>query len=300
MKALNTFKAMCGLSAMVLLSTVFCQRPIEAQCVPPAGTYEYYFSWSPAEPKACPNAEITLSVMMNSTQPVQGVGASIAVLCPSGISVLNTIRSVSAGADIPGEWSSTSSSQCQNGCIRYVGLLAAPISQTDMVSIPSGSGKEIFRVVFVPPAVPEPSSISVRFDLSFSCGGTSYNNSIVVAGCDVTASTTPKLNATNSSIPINTCAGNFRRGDCNNNGLVAGYVGDIVYLLNLLFASGPAAACENACDANDDNSVNISDVVFLANWTFSSGSAPSSPYPSCGPDPTPGTTPLTCATTVCP
>lgn len=47
-----------------------------------------------------------------------------------------------------------------------------------------------------------------------------------------------------------------------------------------------------AADANDDDQINIGDPVLILGGLFSGGPAPSAPYPSCGPDPTPGA--LTC------
>jgi iron(II)-dependent oxidoreductase len=69
-------------------------------------------------------------------------------------------------------------------------------------------------------------------------------------------------------------------------------IADAVFILGYLFSGGPTPACLRAADANDDESVDLGDAVFILAGLFSGGPAPSAPYPSCGPDPTPGA--LTC------
>ena len=105
----------------------------------------------------------------------------------------------------------------------------------------------------------------------------------------------------------------FIRGDCNNDGLVIGFVGDIIFILQFLFAGGPSPSCLNACDANDDESVDISDALYLLNWQWAVAGSPPPPPPTpmlfavgsvvpflgdCGPDPSPG--PLACVANICP
>jgi len=94
----------------------------------------------------------------------------------------------------------------------------------------------------------------------------------------------------------------FIRSDCNNNGKTAGYVGDIVFLLDHLFLGGPTPECESACDANDSGIVDISDSIWMIAWQFLGASpppAPFGPFPGgCGTDPTPDS--LTCLNPICP
>jgi C1A family cysteine protease len=66
-------------------------------------------------------------------------------------------------------------------------------------------------------------------------------------------------------------------GDCNGDGEVG--PGDIVYLVNYLYRSGPPPACApmTACgDANSDGEVGPGDIVFLVNYLYKSGPAPGS------------------------
>lgn len=91
----------------------------------------------------------------------------------------------------------------------------------------------------------------------------------------------------------------FIRGDCFQDS--ATNLADAITLLNHLFVPGVAVPpCLVACDFNDDGSLNIADPVYLLAYLFSGGPPPPSPFPLCGPDPTPQTPPLTCDMTVCP
>ena len=60
------------------------------------------------------------------------------------------------------------------------------------------------------------------------------------------------------------------RGDANGDGLVT--VGDVFYLINYLFAGGPAPI--GSGDANGDSSVTVSDVFYLINYLFAGGPPP--------------------------
>jgi hypothetical protein len=65
----------------------------------------------------------------------------------------------------------------------------------------------------------------------------------------------------------------FKPGDVNGDQLVD--VGDVVYLINYLFKSGPIPNPLLSGDTNCDSNVDIGDVVFLINYLFRSGPAPS-------------------------
>ncbi|MEM7164184.1 MAG: hypothetical protein AAF581_01895 [Planctomycetota bacterium] len=79
------------------------------------------------------------------------------------------------------------------------------------------------------------------------------------------------------------------RGDCNADGGVD--IADAVAALSFLFPPGPigpTVPCENACDANDDEQLNIGDPVYTLFALFAGGPPPPTPHPTCGTDPTPG------------
>jgi hypothetical protein len=59
-------------------------------------------------------------------------------------------------------------------------------------------------------------------------------------------------------------------GDVNNDGHVD--VGDVFYLINFLFASGPGPVCSG--DVNGDHAVDIGDVFYLINFLFAGGPPP--------------------------
>jgi hypothetical protein len=64
----------------------------------------------------------------------------------------------------------------------------------------------------------------------------------------------------------------FARGDANGDGDID--AGDLVYLINYLFANGPEPVPFEAGDANKDGQVDVSDVVYLMNYLFASGPPP--------------------------
>jgi hypothetical protein len=65
----------------------------------------------------------------------------------------------------------------------------------------------------------------------------------------------------------------FICGDANNDGVID--VGDVVYLINYLFKSGPEPRpVQCAGDCNGDTIVDVGDVVYLINYLFKSGPAP--------------------------
>jgi hypothetical protein len=61
-------------------------------------------------------------------------------------------------------------------------------------------------------------------------------------------------------------------GDANEDKVID--AGDVVYLINYLFKSGPAPVPLEAGDVNSDGGVDVGDVVYLINYLFRSGPAP--------------------------
>jgi Dockerin type I domain len=86
-----------------------------------------------------------------------------------------------------------------------------------------------------------------------------------------TPTSTPTRTATPTASPTPTagCA-DKPHGDANGDGSVN--VADVFYLINYLFAGGPAPVC--TADVNLDGQVNISDVFYLINYLFAGGPAP--------------------------
>ncbi len=75
----------------------------------------------------------------------------------------------------------------------------------------------------------------------------------------------------------------FIRGDANADCTVN--LGDAVYILQNLFANGPAISCLDAADTNDDESVNVADAIYGLQFLFANGPAIPAPHPLCGEDP---------------
>lgn len=76
----------------------------------------------------------------------------------------------------------------------------------------------------------------------------------------------------------------FKRG--NVNGDLTLNLADAVFVINWLFASGPAPQCLDAGDCNDDGGTDISDAIYTINYLFASGPVLPPPFPDCGLDPT--------------
>jgi hypothetical protein len=63
---------------------------------------------------------------------------------------------------------------------------------------------------------------------------------------------------------------------------------DAILSLGHLFGGGPAPACRDATDANDDGEIDVSDPIRILIFLFAGGPAPPAPGPEvCGPDPEP-------------
>lgn len=67
----------------------------------------------------------------------------------------------------------------------------------------------------------------------------------------------------------------FLIGDANGDGVINS--GDVVYLINYLFAGGPEPGPSEAGDANCDEVINSADVVYLINYLFTGGPPPACP-----------------------
>ncbi len=91
--------------------------------------------------------------------------------------------------------------------------------------------------------------------------------------------------------PGSVLAQSFMRGDCNDDGSIARgslcEISDSIFLLGYLFAGGPAPPCLEACNLNDDESLDIADAVHGLLHCFLGGPKPPAPFPGCGDDPTP-------------
>ncbi|MEC9477196.1 MAG: hypothetical protein VX764_09170 [Planctomycetota bacterium] len=89
----------------------------------------------------------------------------------------------------------------------------------------------------------------------------------------------------------------FIRGDCNND--ASFNIADVIFHLNGLFAAGSPPACQNACDFNGDQTIDIGDAIVMLMVLFQGGGPPPPPWPDCGVDPTQPTSP-DCLNPICP
>lgn len=74
----------------------------------------------------------------------------------------------------------------------------------------------------------------------------------------------------------------FMRGEANADGRLD--LGDMVFILNYLFASGRAPTCLKTADVNDDGINDIGDAIFGLNYLFANGPSPPPPIGVCGMD----------------
>jgi hypothetical protein len=90
-----------------------------------------------------------------------------------------------------------------------------------------------------------------------------------------TATTTPTITPTATPTPSAPCDGK-PNGDANGDGVVD--VSDVFYLINFLFAGGPAPIC--SADVDGDGLPTVSDVFYLINYLFAGGPPPATPTPA--------------------
>ncbi len=112
-------------------------------------------------------------------------------------------------------------------------------------------------------------------------GGTAATNVTVVSATSITA-TTPVHTAGLADVVVRnpdgqsaTLAGGFSfttapHGDANGDGQVT--VTDVFYLINYLFAGGPAPI--GPADVNGDGQITVADIFYLISYLFSGGPAP--------------------------
>lgn len=86
----------------------------------------------------------------------------------------------------------------------------------------------------------------------------------------------------NGTVTFDSTALFFQRGDCNVDGQVN--LGDVIFVLQFLFASGAAPTCRDACDYNDDGLIDLSDAIYLIGYLFVQGAFPPQPFTVCGVD----------------
>ena len=275
--------------------------PLKAACDPPVpplgGVYTLTAVYSPLFPPACPDATTCIEIRGDSADAgaIEAFGFNITF---GGGPI--TAVTVNPGFAIGGVASFTSIVAPALDSVAAIGF--------GDVSDPLFPGLDLLAIVCITldPGFVGPLTVSFGGTLALS-GGTVPVDHLVVAGCDVYIDSVPALQITGA----NFLCPDFIRGDCNNNGVVIGFVGDVVFLLKYLFLNAPVPPCLNACDANNDDALNITDSVYLLNWMFAGGPVPPPPTPvftfvppggpallsDCGPDT--ATPVLSCIDSIC-
>ncbi|MEM7165378.1 MAG: immunoglobulin domain-containing protein [Planctomycetota bacterium] len=140
----------------------------------------------------------------------------------------------------------------------------------DGVQLPGETGSTLTLDPFDPMSDPGNYDVVVSND----CGSVISDPALVEADCDIP----------------------FVRGDCNDDGIIN--IADAVKVLRVLYQGLDVGGCIDACDSNDDGLFDISDTIYTVFYQFTGGPPPTSPFPSCGLDPTPDT--LECMQFNCP
>jgi hypothetical protein len=90
----------------------------------------------------------------------------------------------------------------------------------------------------------------------------------------------------NTGLSAQQTNGDFRRGDCHVDGHVD--LADVVQVIDYLFGGAAPIDCALACDANDDDTIDVQDIITITSYVVLDGTLPP-PVGSCEQDPTPGT-----------
>ncbi len=270
---------------------LFSGEPIEAQgCIPPPGVYSMTIEPSTISATVCPDVTFSFNVTVDpGDTTVAGFGFNIEIGCPGRVVSIFPAFEFGGG-----------------GFITHVGPDGQTVAALGLQGPEEPGLSHLVTIVFEPEVVGVPSNFEINFGGTLSLPSGMVPTDHVVestTACDIVA---PMLGLRGAKINLSPCAGNFIRGDCNNNGLVAGLTGDIWFMLRFLFLEDEMEPeCEIACDANDDNNIDVADAIYLLSWMFTRGPMPPDPSPmqgagfdSCGPDPTPGV--LTCENGICP
>ncbi len=76
----------------------------------------------------------------------------------------------------------------------------------------------------------------------------------------------------------------FLRGDCTSDGVVD--LTDAVANILMQYTGSYCSPCRDACDVDDNGSLEITDPIMLLSYIFAGGAPPAPPGPlECGPDP---------------
>lgn len=125
--------------------------------------------------------------------------------------------------------------------------------------IPAGTDVAIATITWnINPLAPTPSSSPLV--LTDGIGSPAVDNLLVFADAG-----TESPNLVDGAINI-VNFNPFLRGDCNNDVQVD--IADGIYLLNFLFQSGPVPFCDDACDFNDDGSLDSTDAIQTFNYVL--------------------------------
>ena len=116
---------------------------------------------------------------------------------------------------------------------------------------------------------------STPLNFSNALGSPTVDNVVVVAGLSLDAAF---VDGAVNLEPVTDTP--FLRGDCNSD--LKADIADGIWILNFLFQGGPAGACAEACDADDNGDLDMLDAMSIIQYRLLNGPAPAAPFPECG------------------
>ncbi len=200
---------------------------------------------------------------------------------------------------------------CQSNPVSCLGVTKSTATPPVITTLGSGIAKTpadansvdgywLATVESTPGVVPQSqqffptTGVNDTFILSFGVIGPSVQIAGAIRGIDDADNTLFVANSvTGTLFKLLLAAGgtDFIRGDANQDLNID--VSDATYLLNYLYAAGPAPDCLDAADVNDNGVIDLSDSLYLILHLFLSAPPPPAPYPDSGADPT-FTDPFSC------
>jgi hypothetical protein len=172
-------------------------------------------------------------------------------------------------------------------------IAAQKLFLPDEVDDPEGSATISPSVTIFTPALPGDGSVvaMVEFFIDGATDGAVLEIPFALMHKDDAGDLQECCNGTlDIGIPDDCDATQFVRGDSNQDGDID--IADAVSVLNYLF-NNSGTLCIDANDVNDSGTVSITDAVNVLCFIFCPGTPlPPTPFPECGPDPTPD--PLGC------